>query len=164
LSSGDLNVTKWGLQFSGRFFPASIGKTGITANKKEGDNATPSGNHKIISVLYRPDRVTKPCDWAKIIKPYDIWSDDVKDPGYNMIGKLPHKYNHELLRRSDPLYDIILVTDWNWPIAVKGKGSAIFIHSWRRPRYPTEGCIALAPNHLLWITKRLTTSSKVFVK
>ena len=81
-----------------------------------------------------------------------------------MIGKRPYTYNHELLWRSDPLYDIILITNWNWPAVVKGKGSAIFIHSWRRPRYPTEGCIAMAPHHLLWIAKRLTKSSKVFVK
>jgi L,D-peptidoglycan transpeptidase YkuD (ErfK/YbiS/YcfS/YnhG family) len=164
LSSADLNVTKWGLHFAGRFFPASIGKTGITANKREGDNATPSGNHKIISVLYRPDRVRKPCDWAKTIKPYDIWSDDVKDPNYNRIGKHPYGYNHEVLSRPDPLYDVILLTDWNWPLPTKGKGSAIFVHSWRKPRHPTEGCVALASHHLLWITKRLKPYSKVIVR
>ena len=164
MSSADLNVTKWGLHFAGRFFPASIGKTGITANKREGDNATPSGNHKIISVLYRPDRVRKPCDWAKTIKPYDIWSDDVKDPNYNRIGKHPYGYNHEVLSRPDPLYDVILLTDWNWPLPTKGKGSAIFVHSWRKPRHPTEGCVALASHHLLWITKRLKPYSKVIVR
>jgi L,D-peptidoglycan transpeptidase YkuD (ErfK/YbiS/YcfS/YnhG family) len=164
LSSADLNVTKWGLHFAGRFFPASIGKTGITSNKREGDNATPSGNHKIISVLYRPDRVRKPCDWAKTIKPYDIWSDDVKDPNYNRIGKHPYGYNHEVLSRPDPLYDVILLTDWNWPLTTKGKGSAIFVHSWRKPRHPTEGCVALASHHLLWITKRLKPYSKVIVR
>jgi L,D-peptidoglycan transpeptidase YkuD (ErfK/YbiS/YcfS/YnhG family) len=164
LSSADLNVTKWGLHFAGRFFPASIGKTGITSNKREGDNATPSGNHKIISVLYRPNRVRKPCDWAKTIKPYDIWSDDVKDPNYNRIGKHPYGYNHEVLSRPDPLYDVILLTDWNWPLPTKGKGSAIFVHSWRKPRHPTEGCVALASHHLLWITKRLKPYSKVIVR
>jgi L,D-peptidoglycan transpeptidase YkuD (ErfK/YbiS/YcfS/YnhG family) len=164
LSSADLNVTKWGLHFAGRFFPASIGKTGITSNKREGDNATPSGNHKIISVLYRPDRVRKPCDWAKTIKPYDIWSDDVKDPNYNRVGKHPYGYNHEVLSRPDPLYDVILLTDWNWPLPTKGKGSAIFVHSWRKPRHPTEGCVALASHHLLWITKRLKPYSKVIVR
>ena len=164
MSSADLNVTKWGLHFAGRFFPASIGKTGITSNKREGDNATPSGNHKIISVLYRPDRVRKPCDWAKTIKPYDIWSDDVKDPNYNRVGKHPYGYNHEVLSRPDPLYDVILLTDWNWPLPTKGKGSAIFVHSWRKPRHPTEGCVALASHHLLWITKRLKPYSKVIVR
>ena len=164
MSSADLNVTKWGLHFAGRFFPASIGKTGITANKREGDNATPSGNHKIISVLYRPDRVTKPCYWAKTIKPYDIWSDDVKDPNYNKIGKHPYGYNHEVLSRPDPLYDVILLTDWNWPLTTKGKGSAIFVHSWRKPRHPTEGCIALDSRNLLWITKRLKPYSKIIVR
>ena len=164
MSRADLNVTKWGLHFAGRFFPASIGKTGITANKREGDNATPSGNHRIISVLYRPDRVAKPCNWANIIKPRDIWSDDVKDPNYNKIGKHPYGYHHEVLSRSDPLYDIILLTDWNWPLPIKGKGSAIFVHSWRKPRHPTEGCVALDSNHLLWITKRLKPYSKMIVK
>ena len=164
MNSADLNVTKWGLHFAGRFFPASIGKTGITSNKREGDNATPSGNHKIISVLYRPDRVRKPCDWAKTIKPYDIWSDDIKDPNYNMIGKYPYEYRHEALSRPDPLYDVILLTDWNWPSPTKGNGSAIFVHSWRKPRHPTEGCVALASHHLLWITKRLKPYSKVIVR
>ena len=164
MSSADLNVTKWGLHFAGRFFPASIGKTGITANKREGDNATPSGNHKIISVLYRPDRIAKPCGWAKTIKPFDIWSDDIKDPNYNRIGKHPYGYNHEVLSRPDPLYDVLLLTDWNWPLPTKGKGSAIFVHSWRKPRHPTEGCVALASHHLLWITKRLKPYSKVIVR
>ena len=164
MSSVDLNVTKWGLQFAGRFFPASIGKNGITANKREGDNATPIGNHQITSVLYRPDRVMKPCAWAKIIKPYDIWSDDVKDPNYNMIGKRPYEYRHEVLSRPDPLYDVILLTNWNWPAPKKGMGSAIFVHSWRKPRHPTEGCIALASQHLLWITKRLKPYSKIIVR
>ena len=164
MSSADLNVTKWGLRFAGKFFPASIGKTGITSNKREGDNATPRGNHKITSVLYRPDRVTKPCDWAQVIKPYDIWSDDIKDPNYNMIGKYPYEYRHEALSRPDPLYDVILLTDWNWPSPTKGNGSAIFVHSWRKARHPTEGCIALASHHLLWITKRLKPYSKIIVR
>jgi len=164
LSNLDLHVSKWGLKFSGKYFPASIGKNGVTAHKKEGDSKTPNGEHKIVGVLYRPDRLVRPCAWAKAIKLSDIWSDDVNDPCYNLIGKQPHEYSHELLRRPDPLYDIILLTDWNWPVPIRGKGSAIFIHSWRKPRHPTEGCVALAPNHLLWITKRLKTSSKIFIK
>ena len=31
------------------------------------------------------------------------------------------------------MYDLILLTDWNWPHADPGRGSAIFIHQWRRP-------------------------------
>ena len=43
------------------------------------------------------------------------------------------------------------ILDYNWPYAEPGKGSAIFIHAWRRPRFPTEGCIAFDIHDLLWI-------------
>ncbi|TMV57367.1 hypothetical protein FGG78_37230, partial [Thioclava sp. BHET1] len=68
---------------------------------------------------------------------------------------------HEVLRRADPLYDLILVTDWNRAPARPGKGSAIFIHRWRRPRYPTAGCLAFAPQDLLWLAHRLAPGMTV---
>ena len=57
---------------------------------------------------------------------------------------------------SPSLYDLILLTDWNWPYAVKGRGSAIFIHQWRRPGFPTEGCVALRRADLHRIAPRGT--------
>ena len=35
----------------------SIGKRGITDSKVEGDNKTPRGSFKIISIFYRKDRI-----------------------------------------------------------------------------------------------------------
>ena len=163
LTNLDITVSKWGIRFAGRFFPACIGKSGITVSKSEGDGATPAGVHKLIGVLYRPDRVMKPCDWAVQIKPNDIWSDDTRDPDYNMLNCLPHKYSHERLFRSDPLYDIIVLTDWNWPYPVKERGSAIFIHAWRKPRHPTEGCIGLSSQNLRWIIRRIKPVSRLIV-
>jgi L,D-peptidoglycan transpeptidase YkuD (ErfK/YbiS/YcfS/YnhG family) len=58
----------------------------------------------------------------------------------------------------------VLVSDWNWPDAVAGKGSAIFVHHWRRPRYPTAGCIALRPDHLRWILARWTARNRIIVR
>lgn len=159
----DIKVSKWGIRFAGRSFPVSLGKSGVTLSKNEGDGATPAGVHKIVGVLYRPDRVVKPCDWAVQIKPNDIWSDDICDPDYNMLARLPHRYSHERLFRSDPLYDVIILTDWNWPYPVKGHGSAIFIHSWRKPRHPTEGCVGLSSQNLLWIVSRIKPSSRLIV-
>ena len=163
LTNLDIKVSKWGIRFAGRSFPASLGKSGITNSKNEGDGATPAGIHKLVGVLYRPDRVAKPCNWAVKIKPFDVWSDDVEDPDYNMLNSLPHGYSHETLFRSDPLYDIILITDWNWPYSVKGRGSAIFMHTWRKPRHPTEGCIALSRRNLLWVLRRIKPSSRLIV-
>ena len=39
------------------------------AAQKEGDGATPEGVHDIIGLLYRPDRIDKPTDWAVPIRP-----------------------------------------------------------------------------------------------
>ena len=163
LTNLDIKVSKWGIRFAGRSFPVSLGKSGVTLSKNEGDGATPAGVHKIVGVLYRPDRVVKPCDWAVQIKPNNIWSDDSRDPDYNMLNCLPHKYSHERLFRSDPLYDIIVLTDWNWPYPIKGRGSAIFIHTWRKPMHPTEGCVGISSQNLLWIISRIKPSSRLIV-
>ncbi len=156
-------LTPKGLRFMGRLLPCSIGKDGVTDRKREGDGATPKGVHRIVGMLYRPERMARPTDWAVPIGPCDLWSDDVKDPDYNMMVRHPHKYGHEVLRRADPLYDLILLTDWNWPYAVPGRGSAIFVHQWRRPGYPTEGCIALSRADLRWIAPRIRFQTRLIV-
>jgi L,D-peptidoglycan transpeptidase YkuD (ErfK/YbiS/YcfS/YnhG family) len=159
----DLVVGRHGLRFRGRSFPAAIGAGGLTRRKCEGDGATPVGTHRLVGMLYRPDRMAKPADWALPIRPGDLWSDDVTDPDYNHMVSRPHPYRHESLRRADPLYDLILITDWNWPYTRKGHGSAIFIHNWRKPRHPTAGCVALRRDHLLWIAPRIRYHTRLIV-
>ena len=107
-------------------------------------------------MLYRPDRIARPAAWAEPILPGDLWSDDGADPMYNQWVRAPHGFSHEKLRRADPLYDLVLLTDWNYPLAEAGRGSAIFLHRWRRPCYPTAGCVAFAPRDLAWIAARIT--------
>ena len=75
-----------------------------------------------------------------------------------------HPFSHERLRRGDRLYDIMLFSDWNRPEATPGAGSAIFVHLWRRPRFPTAGCIAFARADLAWILARWTPRSRIFVQ
>lgn len=159
----DLVLTRRGLRFLGRMLPCTIGKGGIRTDKREGDGATPAGVHRIVGLLYRPDRMARPADWAVPIRPGDLWSDDVKDQDYNLMVRAPYPHSHERLRRPDPLYDIVLITDWNWPYAERGGGSAIFLHQWRRPGYPTEGCIAFRRDHLRWIVPRIRYESRVIV-
>lgn len=156
-------LTPQGLRFAGRVFPCSIGKGGLSADKREGDGATPRGVHRVAGMLYRADRMARPAVWARAIGPCDLWSDDLRDPAYNSHVRTPHQFSHERLRRADPLYDLVLLTDWNYPNAVPGRGSAIFIHQWRRPGHPTEGCIALRRDRLRWITSRITMKTRVIV-
>lgn len=160
----DLVLTPTGVRFYGRNFACSIGRGGIKQRKREGDGATPVGEHRIVGMLYRPDRMARPTDWALPIHPGDLWSDDVRDPDYNLMVRAPHPFGHERLRRADPLYDLVVITDWNWPYAEKGAGSAIFIHQWRKPHHPTEGCVAFSRSDLGWIARHITYGTRLIVR
>ena len=163
MSPADLVLTPRGLRFLCHAFPCTVGRGGVSAGKREGDGATPRGIHRIIGMLYRPDRIARPAPWALPILHGDLWSDDPSDPDYNRLVQAPHAHSHERLRRADRLYDLVLLTNWNWPDAVPGKGSAIFLHRWRKPGHPTEGCVALAPADLLWIAGRIRPGTRLIV-
>ncbi|WP_170417213.1 L,D-transpeptidase family protein [Ruegeria atlantica] len=163
MTPDDLVLTPRGVRFAGQVFPCSIGKGGLTDDKREGDGATPVGVHHIVGMLFRPDRLTAPASWAIPIGPGDLWSDDSGDSQYNQMVSAPYAPSHEKLRRADPLYDLVLITDWNWPNSVPGRGSAIFLHQWRRPGYPTEGCVAFRRDHLHWLARRLSPGSRLII-
>ena len=163
MTPADLVLTPRGLRFLGRLFPCTVGRGGLSDAKREGDGATPVGTHRIVGMLYRPDRIARPAPWAVPIRPRDLWSDDPRDPDYNLMVRAPHPFGHERLRRADPLYDLVLLTDWNWPRARAGAGSAIFVHRWRRPGFPTAGCVGLRPRDLLWIAPRIRFETRLIV-
>jgi L,D-peptidoglycan transpeptidase YkuD (ErfK/YbiS/YcfS/YnhG family) len=166
VSVADLVLTPTGLHFAGRRFACTIGRGGIRADKREGDGATPIGTHRIMGMYFRPDRLRAAVlpAWAQPIRLGDLWSDDVKDPSYNHLVRAPHTFSHEKMRRADPLYDLVMITDWNWPNAVPGRGSAIFLHSWRRVCYPTAGCVAFSRADLLWIAARVSLGARLIVR
>lgn len=159
----DMVLTPSGLRFAGRVIPCAIGRAGVSAAKREGDGATPAGIHRIVGLLYRPDRIARPAPWAEPIGPGDLWCDDSGHPAYNRWVRAPLAASHERLRRPDPLYDLVLVTDWNWPVARAGQGSAIFLHQWRRPRHPTAGCIAFSRRDLIRIAGLAPPGTRLIV-
>ena len=158
----NLIITKWGAQLKGRKFPCSVGRSGIGHKTEEGDGITPSGVWKIKFIMARESRLRFLSDYK--IKLRDVWSDDPSDPKYNQLRKFDNSYNSESLWRSDSLYDLIAVTNFNFPIVKKGIGSAIFLHTWRKARHPTEGCIAFSLNNLLWILTNWNKNSLIIVK
>lgn len=164
MSPFDLVLTPTGLRFMGQRYPCTIGRGGIRADKHEGDGATPVGQHRITGMLYRPDRMARPAPWAEPIRPGDLWSDDAEQGDYNLMVRAPYPHSHEVLGRADPLYDLILVTDWNWPDATPGRGSCIFVHQWRRPGYPTAGCVAFRRDHLRRIAARIRPGTRLIVR
>lgn len=156
-------LTPAGLRFAGRLIPCGIGRGGVSAAKREGDGATPAGVHRIVGLLYRPDRIAPPAPWAEPIGPRDLWCDDSGHSAYNRWVRAPFAASHERLRRPDPLYDLVLVTDWNWPDPRPEAGSAIFLHQWRRPRHPTAGCIAMSRPDLAWLAARAAPGTRLAV-
>jgi L,D-peptidoglycan transpeptidase YkuD (ErfK/YbiS/YcfS/YnhG family) len=158
-----LRLSKQGLLGFGRCLPCTIGKTGVTTSKREGDGATPAGIMTVEGMYYRPDRLPCPGNWAVPILPGDLWSDASEAPEYNHHVRAPYAPSHETLRRADPLYDLFMITSWNWPNALPGKGSAIFLHQQRRPGYPTEGCIAFKRADLLWLASKVRIGTKIIV-
>ncbi len=147
----DLIVDRRGVaRFQGQLIPCAIGNGGIVNAKCEGDGGTPVGVWRMEQVYVRADRIASLRTALPLTAtgPQDGWCDDPAEPAYNQPVTLPVKFSHERMRRGDGLYDMVVVLDHNRNPPEPGKGSAIFIHCWRRVRYPTEGCIAFRPGDL----------------
>ena len=153
-------------QFSGRRFSCVVGRGGIRPVKREGDGATPAGDFGLLGILCRRDRVKwRQLPGARPIRRFDVWSDDPGDPRYNQFVASGHPYpwSHERLWRSDRMYDVVIPVAYNWPDPEPGAGSAIFVHIWRGPRQPTEGCVAFSRKDLMWIAARISRRTRLVV-
>jgi len=129
----------------------ALGRGGVTAQKHEGDGATPSGRFRLRRVFYRADRLDAP-QTILAVRPIDArdgWCDDAQDPGYNRLVRLPHAASHEKLFRDDGLYDVVVELGHNDDPVAPGRGSAIFVHVAGDGFAPTEGCVALSLSDLL---------------
>jgi L,D-peptidoglycan transpeptidase YkuD (ErfK/YbiS/YcfS/YnhG family) len=73
------------------------------------------------------------------------------------------KYSRKKLRIPTPSYDLILLTDWNWPDALRGRGSAFFIHQWIYDKAPTNGSIAMSRTALNWFAAKVSYGTKIIV-
>lgn len=141
----------------------AVGKRGIKIKKKEGDLITPKGKFRIKHIFYRTDRVKKlkvNIKKTKIDKSMG-WCNDPRSKYYNKLVTLPINYTFEKLHRSDNLYDIILVLNYNINPVRKNKGSAIFIHIANKNYKKTEGCIALRKKDLRKVLKLINKKTVV---
>ena len=64
----NLILTPSGLQIGNKVLPCVIGKNGVSKLKREGDSKTPVGEHQLVGMLYRPDRIPRH-NWAIPIRP-----------------------------------------------------------------------------------------------
>ena len=151
------------LKYKNFKFRCALGKAGIKEKKFEGDNITPRGTYRIIKVFYRSDRIknlTTRITKIKIKKNMG-WCDDFKSKDYNKLIKIPFKYSYEKLFRTDHIYDVVILINYNYKPIIRNKGSAIFIHIAKKNYQKTAGCIALKKKHLLKILSNIKKNEKI---
>lgn len=146
------------LTAQGLTIPAALGWSGVAANKREGDGATPRGAFHPLRLWWRPDRGPVPSTRLPLrrIGPNDAWSEDPRDRRYNRPVKRKTGESGDRLARRDDLYDLIVEIDHNTRPRIAGRGSAVFIHLARPGFAPTAGCVALQGKRLRWLVGRLS--------
>jgi len=158
------------LQIGSLRLRAALGRGGISAFKREGDGATPLAIMAILSGFCK-GRIPHfgRCALAlKVSRAQDGWCDATGDANYNRPVRLPYRGSAEMMRRSDQLYDIGFVLDWNITQRTQGRGSAIFLHLARQGEggalLPTQGCIALNRRDMMRLLPHLKAGQKIITQ
>jgi len=146
--------------------PVALGRTGIKANKREGDGATPRGAFRLKRLWWRADRHPRPPTMlpGQRITAADGWCEDPRDRRYNKPVTVAPQSNADRLARADGLYDFIVELDHNTRPRIAGRGSAVFIHVARPGFAPTAGCIALKAGTLRRLLARIGPRTKIMVE
>jgi L,D-peptidoglycan transpeptidase YkuD (ErfK/YbiS/YcfS/YnhG family) len=149
------------LRMGARALPVALGRTGIKADKREGDGATPRGHFHPLRIWWRADRTIRPRTTLPVrrITGTDAWCEDPADRRYN--HPIQAGATGDRLWRDDHLYDLIVEIDHNTRPRIKGRGSAVFLHVARPGLAPTAGCIAMPLAELKRVVARLNKNSVI---
>lgn len=142
---------------AGVVFPCALGRGGISANKREGDGATPLAAMRLLSGYLRERRFDRHSRLS--LAPITAtlgWCEVPEDRNYNRPVRIPYRASHETMLRLDGLYDACLVLDWNIRPRRRGRGSAIFFHLARPGFAPTAGCVAVTRSVMARLLPRLS--------
>ena len=161
----NIKIKKHLLLYKGYKLKCAIGKSGIINSKKEGDLATPKGTFELGTFYYRKDNnKSLKCKIKKrIIKKKMGWCNDSRSKKYNQEISFPFKYGAEKLYRKDKIYDLFINIKYNFKPAIKGKGSAIFLHNTNTKYKPTKGCIAISKRDFLTILPLIDSKTKISI-
>jgi L,D-peptidoglycan transpeptidase YkuD (ErfK/YbiS/YcfS/YnhG family) len=143
-------------------FDAVLGSHGFAApnEKHEGDGRTPSGVYPLGDAFGYAAALDTRLHYRQSGSE-DFWVDDVNSPNYNRwVHGNPNAKSFEKMRRPDDLYSAGVIVEYNTSPIIKGAGSAIFMHVWRRPDRPTAGCVAMAHENMLSLLRWLDPARK----
>jgi L,D-peptidoglycan transpeptidase YkuD (ErfK/YbiS/YcfS/YnhG family) len=146
--------------------PVVLGRSGIRANKYEGDGATPRGRFRLVRLWWRADRHPRPRTLlpTQRITPDLAWCEDTTDRRYNRPFRRAAADGGDRLWRQDRLYDFVIELDHNIRPRVAGRGSAVFVHVARPNRSPTAGCVALSASDLRRLLARLRRGTRIVIQ
>jgi L,D-peptidoglycan transpeptidase YkuD (ErfK/YbiS/YcfS/YnhG family) len=145
--------------------PVVLGRSGIRANKREGDGATPRGEFRLRRLWWRADRSARPATLLPT-RPIDravAWCEDPQDHRYNRPFRRSANEPGDRLWREDHLYDWIVEIDHNTRPRVAGRGSAVFLHVARPNRSPTAGCVAFTAGALQRLLARVGPKTRILI-
>jgi L,D-peptidoglycan transpeptidase YkuD (ErfK/YbiS/YcfS/YnhG family) len=153
------------LKWPARTVRCALGRSGIGAQKSEGDGITPAGQFPLRRVFYRPDRLAKPQTNLPVLplRPDMGWCDAPLHAAYNTLITRPFSARHERLWRADRVYDVIVELGYNDNPIVPGRGSAIFLHVARKQYQPTEGCVAINRANLLSLLRQCGEETTIMI-
>lgn len=135
-----------------------VGKNGISSSKREGDGKSPKGIYHLKSAFgtsNKPSNVKLP--YTKTNKNY-YWVDDTNSKDYNKMKYYngnPNNLWRSYEKLTHPLYSHAVVIEYNTNPVVKGKGSAIFLHTKAQSTKYTLGCVAIPKTDLVNIMRQL---------
>ena len=146
--------------------PVALGRSGMRADKREGDGGTPRGCFRPVRLWWRADRMPRPRTALPVrrIRPTDAWCEDPDDRRYNRPIRLEPGKAGDRLWREDHLYDLIVELDHNTRPRIARRGSAVFMHVARPGFRPTAGCVSLAPATLRRLVAKIGRKTRIVIQ
>ena len=137
---------------------ATIGRNGfaLPGEKREGDGKTPSGIFSLRRTFGYDKTIKTKMPYRQATEE-DLWVDDPNAPDYNQWVKKEETgaASYEKMKREDIQYKYGIVIEYNTDPVIKGHGSAIFFHIWKKKGSPTAGCVAVSEEDIVKILEWL---------
>jgi len=140
-------------------YVARLGKNGLSANRREGDGTTPTGNFAIGRTMYGNDPNPGVRFRYRRLRCGDWWDEDPTSPTYNSFRHVPCGTEPPFAGASEGMwqqprpYPFLAVIEYNTHPVVPGRGSGIFLHA--QSGGPTIGCVSLRTAELRLVLRWL---------
>jgi L,D-peptidoglycan transpeptidase YkuD (ErfK/YbiS/YcfS/YnhG family) len=133
-------------------YAARLGRSGLSANRREGDGTTPAGTFRIHPTIYGNEADPGVAFRYRRLRCGDWWDEDPASPTYNTFQRVgcgrrpPFAAGSEGLWQDRRAYPYFAVVEFNMRPVVPGRGSGIFLHA--QTGGPTNGCVSLGKDDL----------------